>query len=212
MESNHWCADREVRRLLSLDEPGLAEAFVRIDAQLRTWFARGARDRLPGLQPEDLADAWQESMKDLLIAVRARRIDLERELAPWLWKIFLRRAVDSVRRGGRYQIVLERARAQLRRGLLGGFLTLMDGEEQKGLLLRARQAVSTLPFRQRTVIQVFVDHFPATEDLEELRRRVSEATGQEESRFAVKRALQEARRKIADALSPRPLQAGRKTG
>ena len=47
-------------------------------------------------------------------------------------------------------------------------------------------------------LETFLDHFPGTERMEELRRRVSEATGCEATRASVRRALQEARRKISD--------------
>lgn len=57
----------------------------------------------------------------------------------------------------------------------------------------------------RVVYQTFVDHFPATEDMEALRQRVSDVTGCEETLATVKRALQEARRKIGDLLKARQL-------
>jgi hypothetical protein len=58
--------DKEVRHLLLGGETDLETAFTQVDIHLRKRFVKGARDRLPGLQPEDLADAWQETLKDLL--------------------------------------------------------------------------------------------------------------------------------------------------
>lgn len=81
----------------------------------------------------------------------------------------------------------------------------MDEEERAHLLNQVHQAVGTLPPRQRTVIETFVDHFPETEDMKALRQRVSEATGCEESQGSVKRALEEARRKIGTLIHSRQL-------
>ncbi|MCI0658885.1 MAG: hypothetical protein L0170_17680, partial [Acidobacteria bacterium] len=105
--------DQAVRQLLQGDEPDLAEAFSQVDAHLRRRFVKGARDRLPGLRPEDLADAWQDTLRDLLRAVRVGAFDADRELAPWLWTIFIRRAFDSLRRKERYQGVLDKVRTRL---------------------------------------------------------------------------------------------------
>jgi RNA polymerase sigma factor (sigma-70 family) len=203
MELTQAFEDKEVRQLLNGGEADLAEAFARIDAFFRNRFVLGARKRLPRLPPEDLADAWQETLRDLLQSLRAGRFDPDRKLGPWLWTVFIRRAFDGLRRKNRHGAMLEQARRQLQGTETGAFLERLDEEERIHLLGLVRQAVGTLPARQRTVIQLFVEHFPATEDLELLRQRVSEATGVEETRAGVKRALEEARRKIAGLLQRR---------
>ncbi|MBI3856140.1 MAG: sigma-70 family RNA polymerase sigma factor [Planctomycetes bacterium] len=204
MELTQAFVDKEVRELLVGEEADLAEAFAQVDTHLRKRFVKGLRDRLGKLlRPEDLADAWQETLRDLLKAVRAREIDPERELCPWLWTIFIRRALECIRRRDRYQGLLERVKGRMSGTTDGDILERMDEEERNQLFDRVRQAVGTLPDRQRTVIQAFVDHFPATEDMEALRQRVSVVTGLEETRASVKRALQEARRKIGDLLKVR---------
>jgi RNA polymerase sigma factor (sigma-70 family) len=195
--------DREVRELLRGEESELAEAFTQVEAHLRRRFARGARDRLPGLRPEDLADAWQDTLRDLLRAVRTGDFDHDRELAPWLWTIFIRRAFDRLRRNESYRGLLDRVRSRLDGTAAGDILGLVEDEERTHLLKLVRQAVTRLPPRQQSVIQAFVDHFPATEDREALRRHVSLATGHEETRSSVTRALGEARRKIGTLLGMR---------
>ena len=192
--------DKEIRRLLFGDGADLAEAFTQVDAYLRARFVKGARDRLPWLRPEDLADAWQETLKDLLEAVRVGAFDPDREFVPWLWTIFIRRIFDHLRRQRRYQAMLDGLRKRLIGSAVGDLLARMDEEERRALLERVRTSVGTLPERQRIVVQTFVDHFPATEDMEALRQRVSEVTGGPETRAGVARALQEARRKVAGAL------------
>lgn len=197
--------DQEVRQLLMGEEDDLEAAFTQVDTHLRKRFVKGARERLPGLQPEDLADAWQETLKDLLQAVRSGRFDPDRELGPWLWTIFLRRAFDSVRRRESYESMMDRAREFHRGADIGGFLDQMGEEERKELLGRVRLAVDALPDRQRTVLQVFVEHFPLTQDKDLLRERVSEVTGRLETPHAVRRALWEARRRVSDELKSQPV-------
>jgi len=179
MELTQAFEDRAVRRLLVGDEADIAEAFAQVDTHLRKRFVNGARDRLPGLRPEDLADAWQEMLRDLLKAVRERHFDPDLELRPWLWTIFIRRAFDCVRRMERSKGLVEGVRGRFNSTTAGDILEFMDDEERKRLLASVRQAVSTLPIRQRTVIQVFLDQFPATEDVDVLREHVSKVTGHE---------------------------------
>ena len=199
MELTQAFEDKAVRELLLGEEAGQAEAFAQLDAHLRKRFVQGARGRLPGMPPEDLADAWQETLKDLLHAVRTRTLDPVRELCPWLWKVFIRRVFDGLRSRKRYEGLLQRVRGRLA-GTAGDVLGRMDEEDRAQLLQSIRRAVGGLPPRQRTVIEVFVDHYPETQDLEALRDRVSKVTGRQETHAAVSRALQEARRKVGDVL------------
>lgn len=192
--------DKEVRHLLLGGEADLETAFTQVDIHLRKRFVKGARDRLPGLRPEDLADAWQETLKDLLKAVQSGRFDPGPELVPWLWTTYLRRAFDSLRRRESYESMVDRVRVHRPESIVSDFLSESAGGERQLLMDRVRQAMSTLPLRQRTVLQVFVDHFPLSQDKEVLRDRVSRVTGHEETPTAVRRALEEARRKIIDVL------------
>jgi len=201
MELVQAFADQEVRHLLTAcDKDDLAEAFSQIDAHLRKRFAKGARDRIQGLSPQDLADAWQDALRDLLKTVRIGQYDPDRELAPWIWLIFIRRAFDYARRNQRYERLLEGLRERLVGTEVGDSLKRIDEEERRELLERVRRSVGTLPDRQRSVVRTFVNHFPASEDKEALRQHVSEEAGVPVSRAVVARALQEARRKASDAM------------
>ena len=195
--------DRAVRQLLIGGESDQAEGFAQVDAHLRNRFVYGARGRLPGLRSEDLADAWQETLEALLKAVRAREFDPERELVPWLWTVFIRRALDGVRRKHAYQGMLARAREQLGGAETQDLLGLIDEEERARVVALVQEAVSALPERQRIVHQVFLDHHPMTEDDEVLRQLVSDAAGRHVTRGAIRRALQEGRRKIGSLLRSR---------
>lgn len=204
MELTQAFEDRDVRRLLIGGESDdLAEAFTQVETHLRNRFVRAARDRLPGILPEDLADSWQETVRDLLRSVRTRSFVPDRELGPWLWTVFLRRGIDTLRRRARYQEMLQRARERLDGNIVGAVLQDMHEEERIRLLAQVRRVTETFPSRQRTVIQVFVDYFPATEDRKVLRERIAEVTGLNLTSIAVKRAFHEARRKIGNLLGPR---------
>lgn len=193
--------EQEVRRLLTAgSDADLEEAFFQIDAHLRKRFAKGARDRIAGIGPQDLADAWQEALRDLLRTVRLGQYDAEREIAPWLWRIFIRRAFDQLRRKERYTQMLDGLRERLVGTTVGDHLARIDQEDRRHLIERIRCSVGVLPDRERTVVQTFVDHFPASEDKEALRQQVSERTGLPETRQGVSRALEAARRKVAGAI------------
>ncbi len=195
MQLTQALEDQEIRRLLQGDENDLELAFTQVDAQLRRRFVKGARDRLPGLPPEDLADAWQGTLKALLQAVRSGRFQANRELIPWLWTIFLRKAVDGLRRSKRLASLAIRARARA-----GGVAAAgVDPEEREAVLARIREAVDALPLRQRTVLRVFLDQYPATRDCRVLQEQVSTVSGREETAGSVRRALEEARRRISKA-------------
>lgn len=206
MELTQAFVDKEVRQLLVGEQADVAEGFAQVDTHLRKRFVKGLRGRVRLLLgPEDLADAWQETLKDLLKAVRARDIDPGRELCPRLWTIFIRRTFDCLRRRDLDQGLRTGIKERIRGTTAGDVLDRMHEEERVQLFAEVRQVVSTLPARQRTVIETFVAHYPATEDMETLRRHVSEATGCEETRASVKRALQEARRKVSILLKARQL-------
>jgi RNA polymerase sigma factor (sigma-70 family) len=201
MELVQTFEEKEVRRLLTAGPDGnVEEAFTQIDAQFRKRFVKGARDRIAGLGAHDLADAWQEALRDLFRSVQLGQFDPECGIAPWLWRIFIRRAFDQLRRRERYAQMLDGLRERLVGTTVGDHLERIEQEERRHLMERIRRLVGILPDRERTVVQTFVDHFPASEDKEALRQRVSERTGLPETRVGVSRALEAARRKVAGAI------------
>lgn len=192
--------DVDVRRLLAGDESGIAEAFQRIERTLRGKFMQGARDRMPWLGAEDLADIWQDTLRDLLSAIRGGRVDLGRALRPWLWTVFQRRALDHVGEERRQRLMWERAKERLRGTSVGALVESLSAEERARVMGRIRRAVETLPERQKAVIQTFIERYPLLKTREDLRRALSERTGKEETGASVRRAMEEARRKVAEIL------------
>lgn len=195
--------DPEVRRLLAGDEREVAQAFDQLEKTLRGDFMRGVRRRLPGLGAEDVADAWQETLKDLLEALRGGRLDLLRDLRPWMWTVFQRNSFEQVGRVQRQRRAWERVNERLRGTSVGALVDALSPEERSRLLAGIRGVVEGMPPRQKLVIQTFLEEYPLTENHEALRRRVSERTGREETFSSVKRAFEEARFKITSLLKPR---------
>lgn len=199
MQLTQALEDQELRRLLRGDENDLELAFTQVDVQLRRRFVRGARARLPGLPAEDLADAWQETLKTLLQAVRSGSFQATRELIPWLWTIFLRKALDGLRQRKRLANLASRARGRAEGIEAGNAQAGLDDEERRARLARVQEAVDTLPPRQRTVLRVFLDQYPATRNPRVLQAQVSAASGREETASSVRRALEEARDRLSRA-------------
>ncbi|MFO0929419.1 MAG: hypothetical protein U0736_20720 [Gemmataceae bacterium] len=178
------------------DPAAIGRAVVALDHQFRHpvcgWLAR----TFPGLSAEDREDVWAEVLTDVLRAARLRRIRADPSAYPWLRRIAAARAVDLVRRKrvqrealltlqGRFDPAAGRPRAVPAAVLGAELLTLLTA-----LLLR-------LPRRQRLVLEVYVAHFPNSARLAVLRQQVAQATGVDESPAAVRRALQEGKRKLA---------------
>lgn len=145
MQLTQALEDQELRRLLQGDENDLELAFTQVDAQLRRRFVRGARARLPGVPAEDLADAWQETLKTLLQAVRSGSFQATRELIPWLWTIFLRKALDGLRQRKRLVTLASRARGRAMGIEAGNAHAGLDDEDRRARLARVQEAVDTLP-------------------------------------------------------------------
>lgn len=179
-------------------EPGveLERLLLRIEQRYRKRFASGVGNRLPGLRAEDLADAWQDTMRDLVRAYVSGTFDPGRDPGPWLWTTYRRRAIDRMRSRRRYRALL--VRAGERQG--DGAHRNGDDESIRDLLRRVRIEARRLPARQGLVFRLFLDGYPETESRELLRREVSDACGKSVSRTAVIRALGEARAKVAATL------------
>lgn len=188
--------DRPVRDLLT-DGPAAAGLMVAaIDRQYRRPLCRWLARAFPGLSAEDREDVWADALTDVLQAARQPRFRTDLPLPPWLRRIAFARAVDLVRRKrlqrqalhtlqGRFDPAVGRPRAIPVAVLGTELLTLV-----RGRILR-------LPQRQRLVLEVYVAHFPDSARLAVLRQQVSRATGVAESPAAIKRALQEGKRKLA---------------
>jgi DNA-directed RNA polymerase specialized sigma24 family protein len=188
--------EQHVRGLLVGTDEEIGEALGLIDRHLRSRVCGWLRRRFPGLAPDDLASAWAETLVGIWEAARDRRFDPGRPLLPWLCHIAHARAVDHTRRATTRAEALAAVAVALRSSQAGQRWQLLDEAERAEVLQLIRDAIAQLPAQQQRVLDVFVAHYPETRSMKVLQREVSRVTGRAETLAAVKRALQEGRRKV----------------
>jgi DNA-directed RNA polymerase specialized sigma24 family protein len=188
--------DVELRILLVGSAAEVAEAFQRIDDGWRNPICANLRQRFLGLTSEDIKDAWQDTMVQLLKVVRDGPFDAEQPLWPFVWKIANARATDRLRHLTRTSRddVLQAIGESLR----GSSLATLSQTERREFRELYPRLLLTLPSKQRVVLQAWVNGFPETNDMQRLRHQVGVAIGEEQTLASVKRALQEARRKARE--------------
>lgn len=199
------CSDEEfdeegTRILLIGSDEEIDRGLVLIDQYLRGRLYGWLRKNFPGMSPEDLADAYGETLLDVLKAARGRRFDGDRPLMPWLCQIAYARAVDRTRRSTSRDAMLAAFGERLRNTQTGQRWKTLSPAERNEVMALIRDAIATLPGKQRQVFQVFIDQYPETSSMKVLRMRVSELTGQEQTLVQVKRAFQEGRAKVREFL------------
>jgi RNA polymerase sigma factor (sigma-70 family) len=193
--------DEEATRILFIGtEEEIAQGLVRIDRNLRVRCCAWIRKLFPGMKPHDLADAWQETLVGVWRSVTDGRFDADQPLMPFLCSIFWARAVDHTRRTKARDDAIAAVGEQLRGTRTGEQWKRYSEAERSEIRELIRDAIATLPEKQRVVWQVFVDNYPETKSMEVLRVEVSKVTGKEETLAAVKRALQEGRPKVREFL------------
>jgi len=190
--------DRRIRTLLLGGRAEVSDALEQIVCHLRDGVCGWTRKRFPGLAPEDLADVWQDTLVSVLKAVKSRRFDATRPLVPWLCTLAYRRAADLTRRRTSSSEVLERVGQQLAGTDVGERWSALSAMQREEALELAREHILTLPRMQRVVLQTFSDRYPETARMEVLRTEVSRVLGDDVTLAAVKRAVQEGRRKVRE--------------
>jgi DNA-directed RNA polymerase specialized sigma24 family protein len=178
----------------------LDRGLVLIHQHLQNRIVGWLRRRFPGMAPDDLADAWGETLVAVLMLARERRFDGDRPLMPLLCKIAYARATDHTRRRTTRDDALAAVGEMLRGTQAGRRWQRLDPAERNEVMALIRDAIATLPGKQREVFQAFINGYPETRSREVLREKVSEATGREETLVSVKRALQEGRAKVGEFL------------
>ncbi len=192
--------EARIRQLFAGSEEEIGQGLALVDASLRQHLCVWLRRQFPSLTPEDLADVWGETLVGVLQAARQRRFQPDRPLLPWLCHIARARAIDHIRRRTVRQDFLAGLYQTCQGAMLQGCGQAGDQQEMEEVLALVRDFIDTLPQQQRMVLFVFVEHYPETQSMAILQREVSRTTGRPHSRASVKRALQEARRKLREHL------------
>ncbi len=206
----HEFDDEEIRLLLIGTEEEIGRGLGLIDCHLRHGLCGWLRKQFPGIRPQDLADLWGETLLGVLKAVREGRFDGNRPLLPWLCQIARARAIDHLRRRTTQEQALAAVGETLKGTRTGQAWGDWSAVERREALALIQDAIATLSGRQRLVMQVFVDCYPASARMETLRQEVSRATGQVQTLASVKRALQEARAKARELLQHKGYDFGKR--
>jgi DNA-directed RNA polymerase specialized sigma24 family protein len=163
------------------------------------------------LGPEDLKDAYQETLRAFLERVRAPGFEPSRPLR-LVYAIARRKGTDCLRRRGyrpntNEDGILHLVAADLKETDLGfAWRKRMGPAEAKEFREVLLQAVAALPERQRLVARAFIDHFEEFRErdtYQPLARAVSAVTGEPENVNAVKSAWRAARTALAAELARR---------
>lgn len=193
--------DEDIRlRLVAGGDSDIRSAFVLIDEQYRIPICAWVRKYYPGMSVEDLAEMWQDTMVELLKKVRGGKYEGEQRVFSDLCQIISRNTIDLRRKHRTRERVLDDIGRTLAGTLTGDHWKNAQPEQRLELLELIRQEGTTLPDKQRQVLEAFVANFPETEDMQALRRYTSELTGKEETLAAVKGAIAVVRRKLRAVL------------
>lgn len=204
--------EEEVCILLVGSSDEIAHGLDLINRHLREGMVGWLRQHFPGISPDDRAELWGQTLVNVLEAVRDKRFNADRPLLPWLCQIVKARAVDWVRRHKAQDRLLKAVALALAGTQAGQDWGSLDVLQRREIMALIRQSVGLLPGKQRAVMEVFVDNYPESADMDTLKRLVSEQTGQPETLASVKRALQEARAKSRDFLQQKGYEIGRRGG
>jgi DNA-directed RNA polymerase specialized sigma24 family protein len=193
--------DEEARLLLLGSEEEKRRGFTLINDHLSApvcgWLRR---KRFPGLSSRQLADLWVDTLIELMAEVKSGKYDGETKLFSYLCQVTLTNAIDRYRKQKRDKIVQAIGDA-LAGTDAGGFWKGLTPPERREAMALIQDAVPGLPTKQKQVLQAFISNFPESQDMHQLRKFTSELTGAEETLAAVKRALQEGRRKVRTVLT-----------
>jgi len=116
-----------------------------------------------------------------------------------------RRAIDCLRKRSKpdrdYDQLFDDVAHRLEDNKVGeAWRQAVSKHDGRRMMYLIRDAIASMPKRQRQVASVMINSFPDAPSLGEIRQTVQAMTGEELSLTSVKRARQEARQKIHDRL------------
>ena len=165
-----------VRGLLAGGEEEIGRALACIHTHLRRPSLGWLRRQFPGAGPDDLEDAWGETLLDVLRAARLKRFRADRPLWPWLSRI-ARCGPSTTPAGG------PAGRGRSPASACCSSRRWVRPRARMTRRSRPRRACccstwsSPCPARQRTVLEVFFAHYPESAGLTALHREVSPRHG-----------------------------------
>jgi hypothetical protein len=158
---------------------------------------------------EDREDILSQSLVGTARGVRARfregRLDLTTSIEPLFWCVLRSRKNDWLRGRSRLPIptsdeVLAVIASELHDGGTGDRWKVLGPLKKQEVMAIIRRAIDALPPGQKRTMGIYVNRFPLTKDMRVLRQEVSKMVGCDHTLSAVKRSLEEGRRKVRRAL------------
>jgi RNA polymerase sigma factor (sigma-70 family) len=198
-------AIQSISQLLAGDSRCQEEAIRLTDKHLRLAIIAKIRRTAPSLPFEEVVDAYQEVLLGIWRAAAMARFSPRKPLLPFVLTIAQRKAVDHLRKRTSadydYDVLFDTVSARLTDSSVAeAWEAAVAQEDGQRMMILIRDAVSGLPEQQRRVAAAVIDRFPDVPPYEELSKDITSKSGQVMSVAAVKRAWQEARKKIRDLL------------
>jgi DNA-directed RNA polymerase specialized sigma24 family protein len=197
--------DREIRRLLAGTEAEIREALARIFVRYTKPMCGWIRRQFRWFPPEDMADAWQNTLLIVLEKALKRQLDTTQKITPFVWTVFRRRCCDILEQGTRCKTGLEALRETLadEGQLEGRFVEEGLAGEWAVVFHVVDKAVLRLPRVQRMVWMAYRElGYSATDD--QLLRFLRETQPDKDwTKASVRRAKQEGRKKLRRILQKR---------
>jgi len=142
---------------------------------------------------------------NVLEAAREQRYDPDRPLLPFLFTLAYRRACDRIRKNDtkkeNEKKLLDEISQKLKGTKVGGAWEIVAQRNAGSRVIEAiRRSIMKMPTRQRQVAEIMIDFFPEKPSNQKICEEVRSKTGEPITIVSVKRAKQEARKKIYDLL------------
>ena len=195
----------EISILLIGDSQEQERAISLIHKHLRKAIIYKIRAAAIRLAPDELLDVYQEVLLNVWNAAKEKRYNPDKPLLPFLFMLAQRRAYDRVRKNDAKKIhesrLLDEVSESLKDTKVGEAWQIVAARnEGRRMMDIICKTVVKMPTRQRQVASVDIEHFPKILSPQDVSEIIYRTTGEKITVVAVKRARQEARKKIREQL------------
>ncbi len=195
--------DDEIRLHLTCgNEDEIERGFELLHAQYQKpicgWLRR---NHFPGMSAEDLKDLWSETLLEFYAEVKSGKYDGTRRVFSDLCRIIQTNGIDLRRKKKSNEKRLQIVGETLRDTQVNEKWRQREAEDRQVILEMILDEVSKLSPKQKVALEAYINNFPESADMQQLRKFTSDLTGVEETLASVKRGLQEGRRKIRNMLA-----------
>lgn len=194
--------DEEIRLLLmEEDHESVGKALAVLLAEHRVRLRAMVRKKFSYFSESEVVDVLYETFRSLRAGLEAKTVDLNRPLAPLLYKVAYRRAQDlhrkrSAAKRNQIDYYADMAVILVEEGFIAEWNAMARSGSAAQILEEFTLLLPSLPRRQAAIAQAIADAFPSALSLEELCAEVEKLTGERISIPAAKSARDEVRKKM----------------